>query len=136
MVGWSVSGRRPIKRLSRGTHMQAVPAPVSTTSPERAEDTRPSQPCMRLLCPHLAPVREPAKVGSPDVQSAHYWSATTSAENPTNAWNVSTNNKLNSNQVWCVRGEHDAPAVVARGSVQAVSVLPAAYEEGPQRISV
>ena len=112
-TGWSVSDRRQIQRLSRGTLTQTVPTPASTTSPERAEDTRPSRLYMRLLCPRLVPVREPAKVGNPDVQSAHYRSATTSAENPTNAWNVSTNNKLNSNQVWCVRGEHDAPAVVA-----------------------
>ena len=41
----------------------------------------------------LAPVRESAEVGSSDVQSAHYRSATTSAENPTNAWNVSTTNQ-------------------------------------------
>ena len=56
-------------------------------------------------------VREPAPVGRPDAQSAHYyWSATTSAENPTSAWRVNTNNTPNSNQVCRARGAHDAPA--------------------------
>ena len=48
----------------------------------------------------------------------NYWSSTTNATNPNNAWNVNfnngnvnTNNKTNNNHAWCVRGEHDAPAV-------------------------
>ena len=53
--------------------------------------------------------------GQTSVESATYWSATTNADNPTNAWNVNfnngnvnNNNKDNNNFVWCVRGEHDA----------------------------
>lgn len=45
------------------------------------------------------------------VQSAQYWSATTSAENPANAWDVDFNrgligvsDKVLSPRVWCVRG--------------------------------
>ena len=53
-TGWSVSDRRQIQRFSNGTLTQTVPAPASTTSSERAEDTRPSRPCVRLLCPCLA----------------------------------------------------------------------------------
>jgi hypothetical protein len=75
---------------------------------------------------------ESAQVGRQNVQSANYWSATTNAENPTNAWNVNffngnvnNTNKTNSNQVWCVRGEHDAPSVFDGESLPAVSPLPA-----------
>ena len=53
-TGWSVSDRRQIQRFSNGTLTQTIPAPASTTLPERAEDTRPSRPCVRLLCPRLA----------------------------------------------------------------------------------
>jgi hypothetical protein len=49
--------------------------------------------------------------GQTIVQSSNYWSATTNADDPTNAWNVNLNNgdvvtddKANSNFVWCVRG--------------------------------
>lgn len=45
------------------------------------------------------------------VQSSVYWSATTNATNASNAWDVNfnngdvnTNNKTNTNFVWCVRG--------------------------------
>jgi hypothetical protein len=86
------------------------------------------------------PSRESAKVGRQDVQSANYWSATTNADNPTNAWNVNfnngnvnNNNKTNTNHAWCVRGEHDAPSVFVRESVPAVSPLPATEAEHPQR---
>ena len=83
-----------------------------------------------------APVREPAQVGRPDAQSAdYYWPATTSAENPTNAWNVNNNNTPNSNQVCCVRGAHDATAVFTRESVPAVAARSAAQAEYPQRAS-
>lgn len=68
----------------------------------------------------VVPFRESAKVGRQYVQSANYWSATTNAENPTNAWNVNfnngnvnNNNKTNTNHAWCVRGEHDAPSLFA-----------------------
>jgi len=47
-----------------------------------------------------------AKVGRRCVQSSNYWSATTNANNSTNAWNVNfnngnvnTNNKTNNNFV-------------------------------------
>ena len=53
-TGWSVSDRRQIQRLSNGTLTQTVPAPASTTSPERGEDMRPSRPWVRLMCPRLA----------------------------------------------------------------------------------
>lgn len=46
-----------------------------------------------------------------NVQSSNYWSATTNANNASNAWNVNFNNgdvnnddKTNTNHVWCVRG--------------------------------
>ena len=45
------------------------------------------------------------------VQSNNYWSSTTNATNPNNAWNVNlnngntnNNNKTNTNFVWPVRG--------------------------------
>jgi Protein of unknown function (DUF1566) len=45
------------------------------------------------------------------VQSTFYWSSTTNADNPDNAWNVNLNdgntdddNKDNTNLVWPVRG--------------------------------
>ncbi len=57
--------------------------------------------------------------GQTIVQSANYWSATTNANNPTNAWNVNFNNgNVNNNKkdndnnhAWCVRGEQDAFAL-------------------------
>lgn len=49
------------------------------------------------------------------VQSANYWSASTNAEDPTDAWNVhffngnvDTGLKTYSGQVWCVRGGMNA----------------------------
>lgn len=52
-----------------------------------------------------------------NVQSAHYWSATTNAEDPTGAWfvyfgngYVDGYNKTGSLQVWCVRGGMHAEA--------------------------
>ena len=42
------------QRLTNGSLTQTFPNPVSTTSPERSEDMRPSRPCLRLLCPSLA----------------------------------------------------------------------------------
>jgi hypothetical protein len=45
LKAWSVSDRRQIQRVSDGSLTQAVLAPALTTSPERAEDTRPSQLC-------------------------------------------------------------------------------------------
>ena len=60
--------------------------------------------------PSLPSPLVPASVFS-GVQSAGYWSATTSAENPTDAWGVGFGfvdvfhaNKTDSFQVWCVRG--------------------------------
>ena len=47
LKAWSVSDRRQIQRVSDGSLTQAVLAPTLTTSPERAEDTRPSQLCGR-----------------------------------------------------------------------------------------
>ena len=51
-----------------------------------------------------------SRSGQIDVQSDFYWSATSFAANPTNAWNVNfnngnvnTNNKDNNNLSWCVR---------------------------------
>lgn len=48
------------------------------------------------------------------VQSANYWSASTLADSPSNAWvvpfingNVNTGIKTGSVQVWCVRGGHN-----------------------------
>ena len=45
-----------------------------------------------------------------NVQSSNYWSATTNATDTSNAWNVNfnngnvnTNDKTNTNYVWCVR---------------------------------
>lgn len=44
-------------------------------------------------------------------QSSNYWSATTNANNTSNAWDVNLNNgdvnnddKTNTNHVWCMRG--------------------------------
>ena len=54
LLGWSVSDHRQIQRLSNGTLTQTVSTPASTTSPEMAEDTRPSRPCVPLLCSRLA----------------------------------------------------------------------------------
>lgn len=49
--------------------------------------------------------------GQTSVQSSDYWSATTNANNATNAWaanfndgNVDNNDKSNTHYVWCVRG--------------------------------
>ena len=63
-----------------------------------------------VLDPSLPSPLVPASVFS-GVQSAGYWSATTSAENPTDAWGVGFGfvdvfhaNKTDSFQVWCVRG--------------------------------
>lgn len=46
-----------------------------------------------------------------EVQSNNYWSSTTNANNPNNAWNVNldngnvnNDNKTNTNYVWPVRG--------------------------------
>jgi hypothetical protein len=51
------------------------------------------------------------------VLSSNYWSATTNAEVPTDAWfvgffngRVSLTSKSFSNQVWCVRGGSNAEA--------------------------
>ena len=54
LVGRSVSGQRQTWRTTNGILVQIAPAPASTTSPEWAEDMRPSGPCMRLCCPRLA----------------------------------------------------------------------------------
>ena len=54
LKAWSVLDRRQIQRVSDGSLTQAVLAPALTTLPERAEDTRPSRLCGRLLCPRLA----------------------------------------------------------------------------------
>ena len=43
-----------IQRLTDGSLGKTLPSPVSTTSPERSEDMRPSRPCLRLLCPSFA----------------------------------------------------------------------------------
>jgi len=43
-----------IQRLTNGSLAQTLPNPVSTTTPERSEDMRPSRPCLRLLCPSFA----------------------------------------------------------------------------------
>ncbi len=47
-----------------------------------------------------------------NTQSNNYWTSTTYASNPTNAWNVNfndgntnNNNKTNANYVRCVRGK-------------------------------
>ena len=42
-----------IQRLTNGSLAQTLPNPVSTTTPERSEDMRPSRPCLRLLCPRI-----------------------------------------------------------------------------------
>ena len=57
LKAWSVSGRRLIQRVSYGFLTQAVLAPALITSPERAEDTRPSQLCGRpaVSAPGAAP---------------------------------------------------------------------------------
>jgi len=51
------------------------------------------------------------KEGGQFVQSSNYWSGSTNASNPSNAWNVNMNNgnvnnndKTNTNYVWPVRG--------------------------------
>ena len=53
--------------------------------------------------------RRPCRLGG--VQSTNYWSSSSNADNPTNAWNVNfdngnvnDNNKTNTNFVWPVRG--------------------------------
>ena len=57
LKAWSVSDRRQIQRVSDGSLTQAILAPALTTSPERAEDTRPSQLCGRpaVSAPGAAP---------------------------------------------------------------------------------
>ena len=52
-----------------------------------------------------------------NVPSAFYWSATTNADSPTNAWlvffgngGVGAGSKAGSSQVWCVRGGMNADA--------------------------
>ena len=62
-------------------------------------------------------------MGRQYVQSANYWSATTNADNPTNAWNVNfnngnvnNNNTTNTNHAWCVRGEHECGSVLRGGT--------------------
>lgn len=54
---------------------------------------------------------EKGRSGQTNVQSSNYWSATTNANNTSNAWDVNFNNgdvnnddKTNNNFVWCVRG--------------------------------
>jgi len=54
---------------------------------------------------------EKGQSGQTNVQSSNYWSATTNANNTSNAWDVNFNNgnvdnddKDNNNFVWCVRG--------------------------------
>jgi hypothetical protein len=69
------------------------------------------------LSPQASMTREgKGRSGQIIVQSSNYWSATTNANNTSNAWNVNfnngnvnTNDKTNNNFVWCVRGEHDDP---------------------------
>ena len=57
----------------------------------------------------------PTGHGFQNVESSNYWSATTSADIPTDAWvvnlgtgSVNTSNKSNKNSVWCVRGGMNA----------------------------
>ena len=58
-----------------------------------------------------SPPGENGRSGQINVQSSNYWSATTNANNTSNAWDVNFNNgdvdnddKTNTNHVWCVRG--------------------------------
>ena len=74
----------------------------------------PSIPELASLIDPSVPFPGPTlPVGHPftNVQSAFYWSATTTAQDPTLAWFVNfnsggvfTGDKANGNQVWCVRG--------------------------------
>lgn len=48
LVGWSVSARRQIPRLSNGTLTQTSPDPASITPLERSTAMRPAYTCMRL----------------------------------------------------------------------------------------
>ena len=104
-------------------------------------------PSVHELASLVDPTRQnpalPASHPFTNVQSAFYWSASTNAALPTDAWDVHFNDggveghgKANSIHAWCVRGEHDALAVFARESVPAVSPLPATQAEHPQRSSV
>jgi hypothetical protein len=70
-----------------------------------------------LIDPSVAPPGPALPLGHPflTVQSAFYWSATTDAENPSDAWFVSFGDgfvsdagKPGSHQVWCVRGGMNA----------------------------
>ena len=67
---------------------------------------------------HPAQTNPSLPLGHPfNVQSANYWSATTDAENPANAWyvffftgTVNGTGKPDSQHVWCVRGGMNADA--------------------------
>ena len=70
-----------------------------------------------LIDPSVAPPGPTLPSGHPfnDVQSAGYWSATTSAEDRSDAWFVyfgigfvDSDSKTFSGQVWCVRGDMHA----------------------------
>ena len=72
-----------------------------------------------LIDPSVAPPGPALPSGHPfhNVQSAGYWSATTSAEDPANAWFayfgmgfVEGDSKTFSGHVWCVRGNMNADA--------------------------
>jgi uncharacterized protein DUF1566 len=72
-----------------------------------------------LIDPSVAPPGPTLALGHPfnDVQSAGYWSATTSAEDSSDAWFVyfgigfvDNDSKTLSGQVWCVRGVMNADA--------------------------
>jgi len=72
-----------------------------------------------LIAPSVADPGPTLPSGHPfhNVQSAGYWSATTSAEDPSNAWFayfgmgfVEHDSKTSSGHVWCVRGGMNAAA--------------------------
>jgi len=64
----------------------------------------------------VGPATARAESGRTMCRSNNYWSSSTNANNPDNAWNVNFhngnanwNNKNNNNYVRCVRGEHENP---------------------------
>ena len=66
---------------------------------------------MGFSFPRQVPPGGKGRSGQTNVQSSNYWSATTNANNTSNAWDVNFNNgdvnnddKTNNNFVWCARG--------------------------------
>ena len=92
---------RSLSRLKAGERQRPVMGP-------RHKGVFPRPSGARRPGPHAVCTREPAERAR---AASNYWSATTNANNPTNAWNVNfnngnvnNNNKNNNNRARAVRG--------------------------------